>query len=289
MINISIILPIYNSEPTLWRCLESIRRESASDSACETICVDNGSRDGSLEIVRAFPEVTLLHETKPGAYAARNLGAAAARGRFLAFTDPDCVLAWGWLRAALDTLRDETCLVVLGVRRPAPDTGLNRLLGDYEVTKDRFVISSQQPLKYYGYTNTMSIRREAWDRFGPFDDRSRGSDTIFVRRVVDGAGCAAVKFVPAMEISHLEIDGPLTYLKKAFIYGRSLQSYRRTVVSKPLTFRDRWQVFLATAKENNYGPIRSVALAVLLLSGMGAWSLGRLAGRLAENKNSLQE
>jgi hypothetical protein len=61
------------------------------------------------------------------------------------------------------------------------------------------------------------------------------------------------------------------------------------VVSKPLTFRDRWQVFLATAKENNYGPIRSVALAVLLLSGMGAWSLGRLAGRLAENKNSLQE
>jgi len=232
-----------------------------------------------VEIVRSFPEVVLLRESKPGAYAARNCGAGVAQGGILAFTDPDCVVCEGWGRALREAFQGGNCLVALGMRRPAPDTGLNRLLGDYEVAKDRWVLTGNEPLKYYGFTNTMAVARRAWEMHGPFDDRPRGADTIFVRRVVDCAGCGLVRFVPGMRVAHLEIDGPGTYLKKTFIYGRSLQSYRRTVASKPLTFRDRWQVFRAAAKENDYGPIRSGALAVLLLSGMGAWSLGRLAGR----------
>ena len=98
-------------------------------------------------------------------------------------------MAAGWLRAAKEALRDNGCLVALGARRPAPDEGLNRLLGDYEVTKDRWVLSGNEPVKYYGFTNTMATCRVAWERYGPFDDRLRGSDTIFVRRLVNGEGC----------------------------------------------------------------------------------------------------
>ena len=286
---ISVILPIHNAASTLKLCLEALRREFPQGAECEILCVNNGSTDCSVEIVRSFPEVVLLHESKPGAYAARNCGAGVAQGDILAFTDPDCVVCEGWGVALREAFRSYCCLVALGMRRPAPDTGLNRLLGDYEVAKDRWVLTGSEPLKYYGFTNTMAVSRSTWEMYGPFDDRPRGADTIFVRRVVDRAGCAAVGYVPGMRVSHLEIDGPATYLKKAFIYGRSLQSYRRTVVSMPLTFRDRWHVFRAAAKENDYGPIRYGALAVLLLSGMGAWSLGGLAGRLAENKNTIQE
>lgn len=276
---ISIIVPIFNASSTLRQCLEELRREFSWRGGCELICVDNGSNDGSVEIVRSFCEANLLHETKQGAYAARNCGVRAAQGKILAFTDPDCLVGEGWGQALLEAFRQEGCLVALGMRRPAPDTGLNRLLGDYEVAKDRWVLSSNDPTKYYGFTNTMAVSRAAWEEYGPFDDRPRGSDTIFVRRVVDGAGCAAVRFVPEMKVSHLEIDGPSTYLKKTFIYGRSLQSYRRTVVSKPLTFRDRGWVFLLAAGKNGYSPFRICMLAALLLAGMGAWSLGRLAGR----------
>jgi glycosyltransferase involved in cell wall biosynthesis len=280
---ISVILPIHNAASTLKPCLEALRREFPLGAGCEILCVDNGSTDRSVEIVHSFPAVVLLREPKRGAYAARNRAAGIAQGGILAFIDPDCVVFEGWGRALREAFRSGACLVALGMRRPAPDTGLNRLLGDYEVMKDRWVLTGNEPLKYFGFTNTMAVSRSAWEMHGPFDDRPRGADTIFVRRVVDAEGCAAVGFVPGMRVSHLEIDGPGTYLKKAFIYGRSLQSYRRTVASKPLTFRDRWQVFRAAAAENDYGPVRSAALAMLLLSGIAAWSLGRLAGRLRPN------
>jgi glycosyltransferase involved in cell wall biosynthesis len=278
-IEISVIVPVYNAASTLAQSLEALRRESALEPACELIFVDNGSTDGSADMVRTFPGITLLHEPRRGAYAARNRGVLAARGGLLAFTDPDCIVAAGWLRAAKEALRDNGCLVALGARRPAPDEGLNRLLGDYEVTKDRWVLSGNEPVKYYGFTNTMATCRVAWERYGPFDDRLRGSDTIFVRRLVNGEGCGAVRFVDGMRVAHLEIDGPSSYLRKTFIYGRSLESYRRTITASPLTLRDRVRVFRATAREHAYGLPQASALAFLLVAGMAAWSAGRFAGR----------
>lgn len=279
--SISIVVPVLNAALTLPKFHEALRRELVTVPGSELICVDNGSTDNSVEIIRSFPDIVFLSEAVHGAYAARNRGVAVARGEILAFTDPDCVVAGGWLQAVADAFHyDDDCLVALGMRRPAPDLGLNRLIGDYEGTKDRWVLTSNEPLKYYGFTNTMAVRRSAWERFGPFDDRARGSDTIFVRRVVDGAGCAAVNFVPGMGVSHLEMDGPVTYLRKAFTYGKSLQSYSQTISSKPLSFKDRLSIFWRTCKEHGYDFVRSAELAFLLAAGMAAWTLGRMAGML---------
>jgi glycosyltransferase involved in cell wall biosynthesis len=279
MTPISIIVPIFNAAATLAESLGALCRELATVPGSELICIDNGSTDGSIEIIRSFPDAQLLQEPKRGAYAARNRGVRAARGDILAFTDPDCVPTAGWLRTIAATFEDDACVVALGMRRPAPDRGLNRLLGDYEVAKDRWVLSSNEPLKYFGFTNTMATRRSAWEQHGPFDERLRGSDTIFVRRIVDAAGCAVVRFVPNMRVAHLEIDGAVTYLKKTFIYGRSLQSYRRAVAVRPLTWPDRLQIFRATMREHHYGIAQSAALATLLVAGAVTWTAGRLAGQ----------
>lgn len=280
MMRTTIIMPVFNAASTLPACLDALRREMSSNPGCELICIDNCSTDRSAEIVRSFSHATLLNEPKQGAYAARNRGVAAAQGDILVFTDPDCVAGLGWLLAALQAFDDPLCLIALGVRRPAPDTGLNRLLGDYEIAKDRWVLSSNQPRKYYGYTNNMAVRRTAWEKHGPFEDRPRGGDTIFVRRLVDADGCEVVKFCPEMRVSHLEIDGSMTYLKKTFTYGKSLQSYSQAVPSIPLSFVDRCTVFINATRENSYGIVRSCVLAGLLLFGILAWWSGRISGRL---------
>lgn len=274
---ISVVVPVFNAATTLPQTLPALRREVSAFGDCELIYVDNGSTDGSRAIISECPEAVLLDEPKRGAYAARNRGAEAARGNILAFTDPDCIVRPGWLQAASDAMRYHACLVALGVRRPAPDIGLNRLLGDYEVTKDRWVLSSQDALKYYGFTNNMAMRREAWRRYGPFEERPRGADTIFVRRLVDGNGCDSVRFVPAMVVSHLEVDGLFAYLEKTFTYGRSLQSYAQVVRVKPLSFRDRLKIMRQTAQEHRFGIGRSAVLAGLLAAGLVAWSAGRVA------------
>ena len=90
-IKVSVIIPVYNAEPYLRQCLDSIAAQTLRD--IEIICVDDGSDDGSPEILREYAEkdgrFTVLHQQNLYAGVARNLGKLAARGEYLAFVDAD--------------------------------------------------------------------------------------------------------------------------------------------------------------------------------------------------------
>lgn len=91
---LSVILPIYNAERYLHECLDSILKAAEQvPEGVEVICVDDGSTDRSLEIVKAYAErhenFRVLQEENRGAGAARNAGLEVATGKFLAFCDPD--------------------------------------------------------------------------------------------------------------------------------------------------------------------------------------------------------
>lgn len=91
---ISVIIPVYNLEKELPACLRSVLTQTFSD--WEAICVDDGSRDGSLSVLRTYGErdarLRVLHQENAGVSAARNLGLANAEGRFIFFLDGDDVL-----------------------------------------------------------------------------------------------------------------------------------------------------------------------------------------------------
>lgn len=282
-VDVSVIVPVRNAAATLPACLQGLASQSGVTERVEWIFVDNDSSDHSSEVLRADTRVKLLVEKRSGAYVARNTGAAAAEGRVLAFLDPDCVPDRLWLRSMLDALAPSGVRLVLGLRRPTPNVGLNQLLGDYDATRDRWMLTCGEPSKCYGYTNNMAVLREAWNRYGPFDDRPRGADTIFVRRLTDGEGCAAITFAPSMIVSHLEMDGVRTYLLKTFTYGRSLQSYQRTIAVQPLTMGNRLDIFRTTARIQSYGVVKTLSLGFLLMLGLGAWTLGRLRGGLTRH------
>src|SRR3954452_5658596 len=96
---VSILLPIYNCAHTLERCLASIRAQTEQD--WELIAVDDGSSDGSLELLRGTgdPRVRVLqHARNRGASAARNTALAAAAGEYVALIDSDDE----WLPAKLE-------------------------------------------------------------------------------------------------------------------------------------------------------------------------------------------
>ncbi len=279
-VSVSVIIPVFQAADTIAACIGGLANQRHTGARVEVIVVDNGSSDGSVEWLETQSPFRLLREPRRGSYAARNTGVAAAAGDIIAFIDPDCVPDDAWVAAIVDAFRDPGVLVALGARRPAPDSGLNRLLGDYEVAKDRWMIASGQPLKYYGFTNNMAVRRAAWESFGPFIDRPRGADTLFVRRVVDAAGGPAIRFVPRMHVSHLEIDGPVAYFGKAYTYGRSQRSYRRVHPSLPLSFRDRLQIVRSLASEPGFGVVRMVALCALLGVGMACWACGSVVGMM---------
>ena len=275
MVLLSVIVPIRNAADTLVACLDGLRAQQFPRDQFEIILVDNNSTDSSASIARRYPDVQLLSEPKPGAYAARNRGVAAARGHLLAFTDPDCVPAPDWLATLARELQVVGTAVVMGGYILPSHNAVLELLIRYENTKDAFVLGTDIPELYYGHTNNMGVRREIFDRFGPFVERHRGADTIFVRRVVADLSCDAVRYAPAALVEHLEVDRIRTYYRKLFLYGESRESYRHISWTRPLSLGERMVVFRRACTTHALSVGRTVLLFGLLSLGLGAWRAGR--------------
>jgi glycosyltransferase involved in cell wall biosynthesis len=89
---VSVIIPVYNTEPYLKRCLDSVCNQTLKD--IEIICVNDGSTDNSLEILQGYEKVdgrikVVDFERNKGVSIARNTGIDAAQGEYIGFVDSD--------------------------------------------------------------------------------------------------------------------------------------------------------------------------------------------------------
>ena len=89
--DISIIIPVYNVEKYLKRCLDSVLHQI--DVTQEVILVDDGSTDSSVKIcddyTEKYPEIKCLHISNSGPATAKNIGYEHATGNYIAFIDSD--------------------------------------------------------------------------------------------------------------------------------------------------------------------------------------------------------
>lgn len=96
---ISIIVPVYNTEKYLCRCLDSILQQSFSDF--ELIIVDDGSKDNSGVLCDKYADldnrIKVIHQINQGVSCARNVGIDASCGRWVTFVDSDDYLEEGFL------------------------------------------------------------------------------------------------------------------------------------------------------------------------------------------------
>ena len=88
---LSVILPVYNVEKYLERCLNSILGQTLAD--IEVVCVNDGSTDNSEEIIKEYLQkdsrIKLINQPNNGAASARNTGIEAARGDYILILDSD--------------------------------------------------------------------------------------------------------------------------------------------------------------------------------------------------------
>src|SRR5688500_10136433 len=85
-IDVSVIIPAYNSADLLGAAIDSALRQR--DVSVEIIVVDDGSTDGTDRVLESYGDaVRVIRQTNQGAYAARNAAAAVAHGDWLAFLD----------------------------------------------------------------------------------------------------------------------------------------------------------------------------------------------------------
>jgi CDP-glycerol glycerophosphotransferase (TagB/SpsB family) len=168
---LSVVVPIFDTGPRLHRCLASLAGQAVE--GLEVILVDDGSRDGSLDIARMFaaqhPCVQVIEQPHRGLGPARDAGVQAATGEFLAFCDSDDEVPPGAYGRMISALRTSGSDIAIGslvlqekgmyrqpdwVRRSNPD----RLLG-VNVDEVPELMANLLP-------GTRMFRRSFWEAFG---------------------------------------------------------------------------------------------------------------------------
>ena len=138
----SVIIPVYNGEKYIARCIDCLLEQGFQDY--ELILIDDGSTDDSLKILReyqaAHPKIVLTHQNNAGPSAARNSGLALAQGEYILFVDIDDVVTSDYFQRISDEIEKNRCdIVIFGMRssenKTTPSEGIvvegNRVILDY--------------------------------------------------------------------------------------------------------------------------------------------------------------
>ena len=112
MIRLSIIVPLYNSEKYIHKCLDSLLEQDIPHSNYEIVVVNDGSPDNSYEIVlsytKRFSNIKFVSQENQGTSGARNTGIDIAQGTYMAFVDPDDYVQPNILNSLLDKMELES-------------------------------------------------------------------------------------------------------------------------------------------------------------------------------------
>lgn len=116
---ISIVIPAYNEEKTLGRCLRSLAGQHTS-LPYEVIIVDNNSTDNTERIAQIFQKkmrIRVVHERRKGRGSARRAGFRAAKGEVILSTDADAVVPPNWVETLATTLLTKPIVAITGTSK----------------------------------------------------------------------------------------------------------------------------------------------------------------------------
>ncbi|MCQ2479842.1 MAG: glycosyltransferase [Clostridia bacterium] len=145
---VSIVLPIYNVEKYLPQCLESVVNQSYKN--LEIICVNDGSPDGSEEIVKSYAEkdsrMVLINQKNQGLSGARNTGINAATGEYIMFLDSDDWIDTDTCKTAVEQMEKENAqLVMWSYVREFPDTSIPKNI--FDVPENETIVFENQSME----------------------------------------------------------------------------------------------------------------------------------------------
>lgn len=161
---ISVILPVYNVEPFLPHCLETIAQQTYQN--LEIIIVDDGSTDNSGKISEDFAKkdnrARVIHQQNQGIYAARNTGQKAAKGDYIIFFDSDDYMHIDMISILYDAINQ--------------DEGYDIAISDFKITesieeditetRDNHTISLTQEelIHNYFFSKNKKIYHPVWNK-----------------------------------------------------------------------------------------------------------------------------
>ncbi len=280
---ISVIIPTYERVGQLSVCLGALAAQGYPRDRFEVLVVDDGSAtspEASVETFRQQLNVRLLKQLHSGPAAARNYGAAYAKGSFLAFTDDDCAPAPGWLQSLA------TCFVscsdcVLGGRT------INELANNPYSTVSQLVVDylyarwNPDPMHATFFTsNNLALPAKCFQAVGGFDTgwtRAAGEDRDLCDRLI--ARGYRLIYAPDALVCHAHPLTFQTFWRQHFNYGRGayrlhqLRARRdaRGICVEPLAFYLRMLGYPFARTRGREGAFLAALLAIAQAANAAGW------------------
>jgi GT2 family glycosyltransferase len=215
---VSVVVCAYNAERTLDRCLSSLAALDYPDY--EVILVNDGSRDGTLAIAERHAFCRIINQPNKGLSVARNVGAEAASGEIVAYTDSDCVADPDWLTYLVAKMEAGRLVACGGPNFPPPEPSLIPAAVAVSPGGPTHVLLSDEVAEHIAGCN-MAFRRDVLLRLGGFDPiyRAAGDDVDICWRLQDAG--YTIGFCPAAVVWHFRRNTVKAYFNQQRGYGKA--------------------------------------------------------------------
>ena len=291
MYDFSIIVPVFSRPDNLERLLYSLQSLDYPSSKYEVVIVDDGCpsplQDNMGRIQNGF-NLTQIRQENSGPGAARNLGARIAKGRYILFTDDDCIADPKWLEAHAEGLGGSEDVVCGGRVKNGLAGNIyseaTHLLADY-------IYRHYNPARIKGAffpANNFSVSRMPFLDFGGFDPQLRfGEDRDFCLRWAS----SGKRFVnaPAAVVHHVHHLDFTSFFRLHFFYGKGTGQFRRGCLQKGLSpgkiNPPLWYARLILCGFGRHKSPRGFVLTLLLAASQAASAAGMLYSLGSSSRN----
>lgn len=270
----SVIVCTRNGVQRIGACLGAIRKMAGGPF--QTIVVDDGSEDGTAELVASeFPDIRLISIPPSGLSSARNIGAAEADGEILAFTDDDCEPDSEWLVRLTKAFLDPNVAAAGGPNLPPPARTPTEAVMRAAPGAPSHVLLDDTSAEHLPGCN-IAVRKGVFWKIGGFDPvfRTAGDDVDFCWRLSDAGHRLA--FVPGAFVWHWRRPSILAFLRQQIGYGKA---EKLLLAKHPVRFgkngEARWMGFVYGG-----GAVHAVDGSVIYYGQMGQAGFQAIVNRM---------
>lgn len=220
MPRISVIICVYNGVERVGKAIESLAASVVKYSDYEVIVVDDGSTDGTQDLVESYDFVRLVRAEHGGLSKARNLGAAVATGEIFAYTDDDCEVDPGWLYWIARAYAEQDVDAVGGPNIPPVPMDEDEAVVAAAPGAPSHVMLSDSEAEHIPGCN-LTVRRGAFESIGGFSEvyMVAGDDVDFCWRLEEAG--FAIGFHGAAFVWHRRRTSLYRYFKQQKGYGKA--------------------------------------------------------------------
>lgn len=229
---ISVVIPAYNEEKLIGKCLDAINRQTLSKKDYELIVVDNNSTDKTAAIAKKKGARVVSYTKKKGAIWAKQFAITQAKADIIAVTDADAIPDREWLENILMLMENKKVMCVGGTVHA---TGKNRFAIGLLVFFDGFARMNQYVGIPFIWGSNMAFRRKAFKAVGGFNTRLKTSDDWeFTMRIQKKYGLRSAVYTNKLKVKasprkQEKLDALIPYVAIGFLNFITIFIMRKSV------------------------------------------------------------